>query len=64
MAQAVLRLAFDPLKLPSVVAFTLHTNRASQRVMEKCGMQYQRDITHTNLPHVLYRAAAGGWTHP
>ena len=39
-----------------IVCFTLPTNRASQRVMEKVGFVYERDITHANLPHVLYRS--------
>ena len=62
MARAVLRMAFDQLGLETVVAFTLPTNRGSRRVMEKCGMRYERDITHANLPHVLYRAAARDFT--
>jgi [ribosomal protein S5]-alanine N-acetyltransferase len=40
----------------SVVAFTLPHNTASRRVMEKLGMTYERDITHADLPHVLYRS--------
>ena len=43
--------------LKSVVAFTLPTNTASRRVMEKLGMNFERDITHADLPHVLYRAS-------
>ena len=39
----------------SVVAFTLPGNSPSRRVMEKLGMTYERDITHADLPHVLYR---------
>jgi RimJ/RimL family protein N-acetyltransferase len=55
MAKALLRLAFEQLGLTNVVSFTLPTNRASQRVMEKAGMRYERDIIHAGLPHVLYR---------
>jgi [ribosomal protein S5]-alanine N-acetyltransferase len=40
----------------SVVAFTMPDNAPSRRVMEKLGMTYERDITHADLPHVLYRA--------
>lgn len=58
MARAVLQRAFRQLGLETVVAFTLPTNRASQRMMEKSGMRYEREITHANRPHVLYRAAA------
>jgi RimJ/RimL family protein N-acetyltransferase len=38
------------------VAVTLTTNTASRRVMEKLGMNYERDIEHAGLPHVLYRS--------
>ena len=41
----------------SVVALTQPFNTASLRVMEKLGMTYERDITHADLPHVLYRAS-------
>jgi [ribosomal protein S5]-alanine N-acetyltransferase len=42
--------------LNSVVALTQPFNTASLRVMEKLGMTYERDITHADLPHVLYRS--------
>lgn len=41
-----------------LVAFTLPTNAASRRVMEKAGFRYERDVVHWDLPHVLYRRAA------
>ena len=44
-----------------VVCFTLTTNRASQRVMEKAGFEYARDIVHAGLPHVFYRLTAPRW---
>jgi ribosomal-protein-alanine N-acetyltransferase len=44
--------------LASIVAFTLPTNRASQRVMEKTGFTYERDIEYQQLLHVLYRRPA------
>ena len=43
------------LGLPEVVSFTLPGNVASRRVMEKAGLEFDRDITHGGLPHVLYR---------
>jgi hypothetical protein len=46
--------------LADVVCLTLPTNRASQRVMEKAGFGYERDVVHTGLPHVLYRITATG----
>jgi ribosomal-protein-alanine N-acetyltransferase len=49
------RVAFEALKLPEIVSFTLPTNLASRRVMEKAGFRYERDVTYANLSHVLYR---------
>lgn len=45
-----------------VVAYTLVTNRRSQRVLEKLGFAAEREIEHAALPHRLYRrrAPAGG----
>ena len=37
-----------------IVAFTRPDNLASRRVMEKLGLQHQRDFTHAGHPHVLY----------
>jgi [ribosomal protein S5]-alanine N-acetyltransferase len=51
---ASLKHAFDVLHLDRIVAFTLPHNQASRAVMEHCGFTYNRDITHANLPHVLY----------
>jgi len=55
MATAVVRFAFESAGLSKLVAFTLPTNLGSRRVMEKCGFQYERNIEHGGLPHVLYR---------
>jgi RimJ/RimL family protein N-acetyltransferase len=61
MAEAILRVAFEQLHMTDLVCFTLTTNRASQRVMEKAGFEYERDVVHAGLPHVLYRITASGW---
>ena len=55
MGDAAVAFAFDRLGLDDVVAYTLPDNRSSRRVMEKLGFQYERDVVHANLPHVLYR---------
>jgi RimJ/RimL family protein N-acetyltransferase len=55
MALAALELAFGPLELDDVVAFTLPDNVASRRVMDKAGFVFERDVVHAGLPHVLYR---------
>jgi [ribosomal protein S5]-alanine N-acetyltransferase len=54
MSRSIVTLAFDQLGLSDVVCFTLTTNLASRRVMEKTGFTYERDVIHANLPHVLY----------
>jgi RimJ/RimL family protein N-acetyltransferase len=55
MGEQILKIGFELLKLPNIVCFTLTTNRASQRVMEKLGFKYEREIIHANLPHLFYR---------
>jgi RimJ/RimL family protein N-acetyltransferase len=50
--------ALGPVGRPDVVAFTLHHNVASRRVMDKLGFTYERDVVHAGLPHVLYRLAS------
>lgn len=65
-AAAVLRFAFDELRLREVLSFTAVGNLASRRVMEKIGMvrDADGDFDHPRLPkdhplcrHVLYRSA-------
>ena len=55
LALASIDVAFGPLDLDQVVAFTLPDNVASRRVMQKAGFSYDRDILHVGLSHVLYR---------
>lgn len=55
LAHAAVEAAFGPLQLPRVVAFTLPDNLPSRRVMEKAGFEFEREIEHVGLPHVLYR---------
>ena len=54
ISKAALDHAFNTLHFSHVVAFTLPHNKASRAVMDHCGFTYNRDITHANLPHVLY----------
>ncbi len=63
-ARAVLRYAFDELRLPEIVSFTVPANLPSRRVMEKIGLTHDPadDFDHPRLPeghplrrHVLYR---------
>lgn len=54
-ASALVGVARDRLGLEEIVAFTLPSNLASRRVMEKVGFTYERDIEWAALRHVLYR---------
>jgi [ribosomal protein S5]-alanine N-acetyltransferase len=58
LARESVRVAFDVLSLPDLICFTLPTNCASQRVMEKVGFVYERDGEWCGLPHVFYRLRA------
>ena len=69
-ATAVVRHAFGPLGLDSLVSFTVPANLSSRRVMEKIGMTHNPsdDFDHPNLPeghplrrHVLYRLSRSNW---
>jgi [ribosomal protein S5]-alanine N-acetyltransferase len=64
MAAEAVRVAFDVVGLPDLVAFTLVDNGASRRVMEHLGFAYERDVEHAGLPHVLYRLTNAGPTAP
>jgi RimJ/RimL family protein N-acetyltransferase len=54
LAHTSVEVGFDELGLLRIVAFTLPHNIASRRVMEKSGFQFEREIVHVGLPHVLY----------
>jgi RimJ/RimL family protein N-acetyltransferase len=56
---AAIGVAFGSLGLPDLVAYTLPDNRASRRVMDKLGFEFERDVVHADAPHVLYRLAPG-----
>ena len=58
IAQACVRIGFERLALPSMVAITTPPNLASQRVMQKAGLSYERDIVHAGIPHLLFRIRA------
>jgi RimJ/RimL family protein N-acetyltransferase len=55
MAAEAVRVAFDVLGLPELVAYTLVHNAASRAVMEKLGFVHERDLELVGLPHALYR---------
>lgn len=57
IARALLKIGFEQLALAQLVAFTLTTNHASRRVMEKVGFTFEREFVHgaRGMPHLLYR---------
>ena len=61
MARECARVGFEHLGLSELVAFTLPTNAASRRVMERIGFAYERDFIWAGMPHVLYRLTVAAW---
>lgn len=53
-AMAVLEYGFNHLHLTEVYAHAHIENYASQRVIEKCGLHFVKNITHDNMPAKLY----------
>jgi len=56
-ARAALADGFQRVGLARIVALALKENRASLRVMEKLGMQYEKDATHRGYSVVQYAIA-------
>jgi RimJ/RimL family protein N-acetyltransferase len=59
VARACVHLGMTLLGSQSLVGITLPSNGASQRVMLKAGLVYQREIVHEGLLHVLFRTRDG-----
>ena len=53
-ARAALRYGFGRAGLARVMAVTDKDNRGSRRVMEKCGLRYERDDFYFGVPVVYY----------
>jgi RimJ/RimL family protein N-acetyltransferase len=47
--------AAERIGIPEVISLALLDNAPSRRVMEKAGLEYDRDVEHVGLPHALYR---------
>ena len=69
-ARECLRFAFETLRLPELVAFTVPANTRSRAVMERLGMRHDPagDFAHPRLPrghplsqHVLFRLSRAAW---
>ncbi len=61
LARAAARFAFESVGLREVVAFTLPSNRASERVMLKLGMRWGRITRRGSSPLLVYRLRARDW---
>jgi len=55
VASACLELGRRTLDLTTIVGVTSPENRASQHVLEKIGLVYERDFTHEGAPASLFR---------
>lgn len=55
IARECVRIAFEELGLDTVVALTSPTNLASQHVLEKAGLRYERSLEHHGMPTMLFR---------
>ncbi|HEY7682121.1 MAG TPA: GNAT family N-acetyltransferase [Gemmatimonadales bacterium] len=56
IATACVRLGYDALGLRTIVALTMPDNLRSQRVLTKAGLAYERDVSHDELTHMLFRS--------
>lgn len=60
-AKASLRYGFEQVKLDRIVAITAPEHIASRRVMEKCGLKYEKNAQFYNLDVVYYALARSEW---
>ncbi len=68
-ARGALRIAFEQLRLPEIVAFTAVSNRRSRAVMERLGMReaehpfecLELPVGSLLRPHCLYRLSRQQW---
>jgi ribosomal-protein-alanine N-acetyltransferase len=62
VARACVSLGRERLGLGTIVAVTRVDHEASQRVMRKAGLVYEREYLHAGTPHVLFRTRDGDVT--
>lgn len=62
LALESIRVGFEALDLPEIHSFTLPSNGASRRVMEKCGLQYRSEGLWSDRPHVFYKLRRDAWS--
>lgn len=59
--KASLRYGFEEVKLERIVAITTPEHLASRRVMEKAGLEYEKDAHFYNLDVVYYALVREAW---
>ena len=62
IAQVCLHIGRERLCLASIIGITRPTNAASQQVMRKAGLRYERDILHTGMSHMLFRTGYSSYS--
>jgi RimJ/RimL family protein N-acetyltransferase len=60
IALACVRLGLERLRRPSLVAVTLTTNHPSQRVLQKAGLVFERNLTYAGHLQALFRTTNQG----
>lgn len=61
LARAAAAAGFERIGAGSLCSFTLPSNAASRRVMDKVGLEFEREVVYAELSHVLYRIGAARW---
>jgi len=61
IGKKLVEVAFTQLGITNLVCFTMPSNKGSERVMQKVGFVYEKDIVYKELPHVLYRLTKKQW---
>jgi ribosomal-protein-alanine N-acetyltransferase len=59
-AREALRDGFERARLERIVSIAMRENVASTHIMEKLGMNYERETTHRGVPVVLYTVTNPG----
>ncbi|HJP00789.1 MAG TPA: GNAT family protein [Planctomycetota bacterium] len=61
IAACSLRVGFEALDFEAISSWTLPSNGASRRVMEKCGMSFVRESEFAGLAHHFFRITRARW---
>jgi RimJ/RimL family protein N-acetyltransferase len=64
IARHCVAMGYERLGLSSVVAITGPSNRASQHVLEKAGLAYEREILHEGAPAAFFRTRPAATYRP